>query len=405
MKCGLIGKTLKHSYSEIIHSMIADYDYRLYELESGELRDFVFNGGVDGFNVTIPYKKEIMQYLDYIDPSAKAIGAVNTVVKRDGRICGFNTDFLGMKYMLNRAGIELNGKKVMILGSGGTGNTARAVAAWAGAKEIVTVSRSGAVNYGNYRDRRDAEIILNTTPVGMYPDNYSSPVDLDCFDSLEGVADVVYNPRLTKLLFQAEQKHIKNTGGLPMLVAQAKYAMEIFTDKTVSDGIIEDVVSALEKKMLNVVLIGMPGSGKSSIGRLLAEKLGMDFVDSDEEIEKKDGRRIPEIFRDFGEDYFRNLESEVLKELGRGGGKIIATGGGVVKRRENYFSLKNNGRIILIERSLEKLSTTDRPLSKDRLAVRKLYGERKNLYDEFADEKIENNGEIEDAVLKVMEKL
>lgn len=405
MKFGLIGKTLKHSYSKTIHNLFASYDYDLFEIQPEELKSFVLGKTVKGYNVTIPYKKDVIEHLDYIDPQAEAIGAVNTVVEKDGKLCGYNTDFDGMKYMFSRAGITLTDKVVMILGSGGTSNTANAVAKSLGAKEILTVSRLGEINYGNCKERKDVQVIINTTPVGMYPNVYSSPLDLDGFDNLIGVADVVYNPHLTAFLYQAKRKGIKYTSGLSMLVAQAKYAMEIFTGQTVSDTVIEEVISKLEKDMMNVILIGMPGVGKSSIGGMLSERLGRDFIDSDKEIEKRLGISIPEIFSQFGEDYFRKIETEVLMDICKESGKIIATGGGIVKREENYFAVKNNGKVFLIERPLKDLATDGRPLSKDLLAVEKLYLERKDLYNKFADEKIKNDGELLTVVQRMMEKL
>ncbi len=404
MKCGLIGKTLKHSYSKIIHREFADYDYDLYELSPEDLGKFV-DGEVSAFNVTIPYKKEIIKYLDLIDPRANSIGAVNTVVKRNGKLYGYNTDFDGMKFMLERAGIGIRDKKVMILGNGGTGNTATAVAQSLGAREIIKVSRSGEVNYGNYKKHCDAEVIINATPVGMYPDNYSSPVTLDGFEKLTGVADVIYNPNMTKLLYSAKERGIKYTGGLPMLVAQAKYASELFTGKTVPDGETERVIDKLKKEMLNIVLVGMPGSGKSSVGRAIAKELGREFIDTDEEVEKRTGMPVSVIFERYGEEYFRKLESEVASACCKGSGKVIATGGGIVKNPENYFPLKNNGKIFLIERSIEKLSTDGRPLSKDYASVKKIYSERKDSYERFADEKINNDGELQSAVKGVIEKL
>ncbi len=403
-KFGLIGKTLKHSYSKIIHNKLGDYPYELYELDECEIKDFT-QSDVDGFNVTIPYKKEIIQYLDVIDEFAQKIGAVNTVVKRDGKVYGFNTDFKGMEYMLKRANISLKDKSVMILGSGGTSNTAKAVSEYLGAKSVVVVSRSGAVNYQNCYDLSGVEIIINTTPVGMYPNVENSPVDISKFSSLVGVVDAIYNPSLTNLLYQAKERGINYTSGLPMLVSQAKYARDYFFNETTSDDDIERVLSEINKETKNVVLIGMPGSGKSTVGNILSNKLDRKFIDTDKAIEEKDGRSIPQIFSESGEEYFRKLESEILFEVGKMNGVIIATGGGVVKNKDNYFPLKCNGEIVYINRSVEKLSTEGRPLSKDLKAVEKLYSERKNLYSAFADFTVDNDGEVEDTVKNIMEKL
>ena len=404
-KFGLIGRTLKHSYSKKIHALLGDYPYDLYEIEPHELKSFVSCGNLSGFNVTIPYKKDIMPYLDVIDGDALKIGAVNTVVKRDGKLFGYNTDFLGMKYMLSRAGISLFDKKVMILGTGGTSNTAVAVAKSEKAKEIVIVSRFGSVNYQNCYEHIDTEVIINTTPVGMYPNNYACPIDITKFKNLLGVADAIYNPDTTEFCFKAKGLNIAYTNGLPMLVAQAKYATEKFLNKEISDDAIEKILDKLWGETLNVVLIGMPGSGKTTIGTALGILLDREFIDTDALIEKKDGRDIPTIFRDSGEEYFRKLESEVINEVGKLTGKVISTGGGAVKNRDNCFALKSNGIVFMIERDLEKLSRLGRPLSKDSQSVKNLYCERIDNYHYFADYIIENNGDIDSAVKGVVDLL
>lgn len=404
-KFGLIGKTLKHSYSKIIHGELGNYDYDLYEIAPENLKEFVLSGKLKGYNVTIPYKKDIIPYLDEVDELALKIGAVNTVVEKDGKRYGFNTDFLGMKYMLSRAGITLKDKVVMLLGSGGTSNTANAVVLSDGAKEVIKVSRTGEVNYQNCFERKDVEVIINTTPVGMFPNNYESPLSISGFPNLIGVADVIYNPNLTALTAQAKERGIKYANGLPMLVAQAKYAMELFLDKTVSDSVIEKVLSKLEKETLNIVLIGMPGSGKTTVGKALAELLGREFIDTDLEIEKRENRDIPLIFKENGEEYFRAAESAVLKEVGLMTGKVIATGGGVIKNKDNYFPLKSNGVIFWIKRDLSALPTDGRPLSKDVETLKKLFDERKDLYAFFADEIIENDTDIEKVVKEITDKL
>lgn len=404
-KFGLIGETLKHSYSQIIHSLLGGYSYHLYEVKRESLEDFVCKKELRGFNVTIPYKKEIMKYLDGIHPLAQDIGAVNTVVNKNGELWGYNTDIWGMKYMLDRVGISLLDKKVMILGTGGTGNTALALAKMEGAKEILRVSRSGELNYSNYKRERDTQVIINTTPVGTYPDNYSSPITLEGFDCLEGVADVVYNPNLTPLTFMAKERGIKYTNGLPMLVAQAKYAMELFFDKKVADSEIERVLDILWKEKLNLVLVGMAGCGKTSIGKILAEKLEREFVDTDLEIERRLGQDIPTIFKEKGEDFFREEERKVLKEVGMTQGKVIATGGGVVKDLRNLHPLASNGTIFWINRKIENLSREGRPLSYDLDAVKKLFEERKANYACFSHFKIDNDGDIQDAVKEILAKL
>ena len=400
-KFGLIGKTLKHSYSKIIHSALGDYPYELYEIEEEQLESFV-KSDIDGFNVTIPYKKAVMKYLDEIDESAKRIGAVNTVIKRNGKIYGYNTDFYGMVYMLQEAEITLSNKKVMILGTGGTGNTAKAVAEFLNAREIIIVSRSGAVNYQNYKEHKDTEIIINTTPVGMYPSVMNTPIDLECFARLDGVADVIYNPDKTVLTLSAKKKNIKAVNGLSMLVAQAKLAMELFLDEKVDDSIIERTVQKLRKERRNLVLIGMPGCGKSTIGKAVASYLGKDFIDTDEEIVKREGRSIPEIFETDGEDYFRKVESEVLKEVCNGGGRVIATGGGIVKREENSLPMRLNGVVCWIRRPISKLATEGRPLSLNEQALIKMYDERKDNYAKFSDAVIDNVTDIETAIKEVI---
>lgn len=404
-KFGLIGKTLKHSYSKIIHEKFGGYEYGLYEVAPSNLEDFVCGGNLKGFNVTIPYKKDVIPFLDQIDKSAKLIGAVNTVIKRGGKLFGYNTDFKGMLYMLSKAGVCVKGKKVMILGTGGTGNTARAVCEYLGAREIVIVSRSGKINYDNYKEHCDSEVVINTTPVGMYPDNYSSPISLGCFNNLLGVADVIYNPCLTNLLYQAKERGVNYVNGLTMLVAQAKYAMELFLDKTVSDQIIDKTVKKIEEETKNVVLIGMPGCGKSVIGEKVASLLGRQFIDTDQEIVKREKRSIYDIFEKDGEEYFRKVETEVLKSVCMGSGKVIATGGGVVKRKENQFALSCNGVVIYIYRPIDALALNDRPLSKDLTAVNKLYSERKQAYLSFSHFKVDNDKDIDSVVKGVVDLL
>lgn len=404
-KFALIGKTLKHSYSKKIHTLFNRYDYDLVELTEEQLEDFAINGNYRCYNVTIPYKKDIMKYLDKIDESAKYIGSVNTVVNRGGVKIGYNTDFIGMIYMLNRAKIKIKGKSVMILGSGGTGNTAIAVSKYLGAKTVRVISRSGEYNYENCYNFVDTEIIINTTPVGMYPNTENSPIDVKRFKKLKGVVDVIYNPANTKLLMEATEQGIKYTNGLPMLVAQAKFAMERFLDEKISDDIIEEIIKKLSREVTNIVLIGMPGSGKSTIAKNLSALLDMELIDTDEEIVKRAGKSIPEIFENHGEECFRQVEREVLQDVGKLSGKVIATGGGVVKNPNNYFALKQNGIIFWVKRPIKKLDKSGRPLSKDYLAVKKLYKERKKLYKNFADYVICNDKSLEKAVKGIIDLL
>ena len=403
-KFGLIGRTLKHSYSKTIHNLLGDYPYDLYELEPNELESFI-DSGITGFNVTIPYKTEIIPLLDQIDDAAKEIGAVNTVVIRGGKKIGYNTDFAGMEYMLFSAGISLKDKTVMILGTGGTSKTATAVAKKNGAKEVIIVSRSGQVNYENCYDFTGVEVIINTTPVGMFPNSYNKPIDISKFSKLEGVADVIYNPSLTALCNDAKELGLKQVNGLSMLVAQAKYAYEKFFDKRIDDVIIEEIYNKIYSEKINVVLIGMPGSGKSTVGREVAKQLNREFIDTDEEIVKRAGVDIPTLFKEKGEAYFRKLESEVIKDVGKLTGKVIATGGGVVKDILNKYPLHSNGKIFYIDRKVELLASEGRPLSKSKEEIIRLYEERKDKYLAFSDVKIENNGKLENAVKGVINNL
>lgn len=403
-KFALIGKTLKHSYSKKIHAKLGDYIYDMRELAPESVGEFVKSVEYKGFNVTIPYKKEVMPFLDEIDLRAEKIGAVNTVISVGGKLCGYNTDFDGMLYALNRAGISLKGKSVLILGSGGTSNTARAVAESEKASDIKILSRKGEINYDNYKiTAKDANVIINTTPVGMYPENYNCLIDLSVFNNLEGVFDAVYNPAITQLLYQAKVLGVPYSNGLPMLVAQAKYAAELFLDKKIDDKIIEKIIRDLQKESLNVVLVGMPGCGKSTVGKNVAKLIGKEFIDTDALIVERENKSIPQIFEENGEEYFRKLESEVLKDVGKLSGKVISTGGGVIKNRENYFALKQNSVIIWLDRAIDLLVCDGRPLSKDKQTVKKLFEERKDNYAFFADEKISNDGEIESAVKGVIE--
>jgi shikimate dehydrogenase len=401
MKCGLLGQKLGHSYSPQIHGKLADYEYSLYEKQSDELEDFLKSGDFTGLNVTIPYKKAVIPYLDELSPTAARLGAVNTIVrKKDGSLIGHNSDYFGFKSMVEKSGLSLVGEKVLVLGSGGASNTAVIALEELGANVIV-ISRSGENNYANLHLHTDAAIIVNATPVGMYPNTGVSPVDLDYFPNLKGVLDIVYNPARTQLLLDAERRGLVTMNGLWMLVAQAKESAEWFSGCALPDDKIVAIHKELKSQMENIILIGMPGSGKSTVGQLLAKKLNRRFVDADTTIVEKAGITIPDIFAQQGEPGFRSLESEVLAELGKQSGLVIATGGGCVTREENFNSLHQNGTIFCLNRDLSKLPTDGRPLSQ-REKMEQMFRIRKPLYDRFADFYIDNNGNSEHSVQQIL---
>ena len=393
MEYGLLGERLGHSFSPQIHRDLAGYDYQLLPTPPEAVEDLFARRAFQGLNVTIPYKRTVMPLCDEIDPRAAAIGAVNTVVNRNGRLTGYNTDIDGFLYMARRAGVDMAGKKVVILGSGGTSRTARAAAGELGAREIVTVSRHGEDNYQNLSRHADAQVLVNTTPVGMYPNWGQSPVSLESFPALEGVLDVVYNPLRTALLLQAEERGLPCSCGLPMLVAQAKRAAELFTGQNIDDSRAETVLHGLREQLTSIVLIGMPGCGKTTVGRALAGKLGRTFVDLDEEIVRRAGTSIPEIFAREGEAGFRERESALVREFGERTGLVVSTGGGVVTRRENYIPLKQNGLLLHLRRDPAALPTDGRPLSQA-TAPEELWRRRAPLYAAFADGEIDNNGTL-----------
>ena len=381
---GLLGEHLAHSYSPAIHAHLGDYEYRLFEVAPADLPAFLTSGTFAGVNVTIPYKKAVIPYLSEISDVAKKIGSVNTVVRQsNGTLRGDNTDYYGFAYMLDRAKIDVAGKKCLVLGSGGASLTAVAVVTDRGGTPIV-ISRSGENNYENISRHADADVIINTTPVGMYPNNGEFPVDLSVFSHLSGVADVIYNPCRTSLLQQAETLGIPAVGGLTMLVAQAKRANELFFGIPKSDDCIEAIVSKIRNKTENIVLIGMPGCGKSPAGRALADITGKEFSDTDEEIIRIDGRTPDRIIREDGEEIFRRIEHEAVCRLGKKSGCVIATGGGVVTRAENYAPLQQNGTIVFLTRPVEELSSDGRPLSQA-VGVNALYEKRLPLYEAWAD--------------------
>lgn len=403
LKCGLLGEKLGHSYSPQIHSMLADYEYKLFEKSPEELEDFLKSGEFDGLNVTIPYKKSVMPYCAELSPTAAQIGSVNTIVRRsDGSLYGDNTDAFGFENLIVHNGIEVKGKKALVLGTGGASVTAQAVLKNLGASEVVVISRKGEDNYENIAKHADAEIIANTTPVGMYPNNGKAAVDLTQFPKLSGVLDVVYNPARTALLLQAEKLYIPCAGGLYMLVSQAKRSCELFTGKSIPDSEIDRIERVLSHQMQNIVIIGMPGSGKTVVSAMLAERLGRKIFDTDTIVSEKAGMTIPEIFAAQGEAGFRKLETEATAEVGNLSGNIISTGGGVVTVADNYELLHQNGVIVWIERDTNKLARDGRPISLSS-DLNELYAARLPLYERFADIKADNNGDINDTVNAIME--
>ena len=373
MKYGCIGERLAHSFSKDIHNELAAYSYELCEIPKDEFDAFMQKADFSAINVTIPYKEAVIPHLDFISPIAQKIGAVNTVVNKGGKLYGYNTDFHGMKALIERMGLDLNGKKVAILGSGGTSKTATAVAESLGAKEYFCVSRSGKITYDElYKSHSDVQIIINCTPVGMFPDTDDSPVALDRLPNLEGVVDAVYNPLNTRLVYEAKLRGIKAQSGLFMLVYQAVKASEFFLDTTYPAEVAERIYKKMLGSKRNIVLTGMPASGKSTVGRLIAQKL---------EIEKRLGCTIPEIFERRGEGYFRNVESQVIADVSLKNGVVIATGGGAILRDENAKNLHKNSVVFFIDRSPENLfPTCDRPLASTFLAIKERYSERYSIY-------------------------
>lgn len=402
MKYGLIGEKLGHSFSKTVHSKIASYDYELLEIPKTDIDSFMQKRDFCCINVTIPYKETVIPYLDEISDEAKSIGAVNTIVNKNGRLFGYNTDFYGLSSLINKNSIEIKNKTVLILGSGGTSKTANAVCESMNARKIFTVSRNGGEGFITYQQAAaiDAEVIINTTPVGMFPNNFAVPISLDGFKNLEAVVDVIYNPLKTQLVLSAQKRGIKAVGGLYMLYAQAVKAAEIFTENEIKTHVFNDIF----KEKQNLVLVGMPSCGKTTFGKILSAELNKSFIDTDEEIIKRSGMPISEIFEKFGEKYFRDLESEVINDLSAYQGMVIATGGGAILREENVNALKQNGKIIFIDRPLSMLITTDdRPLSKSRELLEKRYNERYGIYSSVCDVKIKVDGEINDTAKLIKE--
>ena len=401
MQYGCIAERLGHSFSKDIHALLADYRYELCEVAPDALDQFMKAADFCGINVTIPYKERVIPYLSHIDDGAKEIGAVNTVVNREGKLYGYNTDFYGMKALICRIGISLAGKKVAILGTGGTSRTARAVARSLGAETVLCVSRSqkeGVITYDQLlSDHKDVQILINTTPCGMYPNPDGMAVDISSLASLEGVVDAVYNPLDTKLILEAKKRGVPSEGGLFMLVAQAVRASEIFLDTVYPEGTAERVYARVHAQKQNIVLTGMPGSGKSTVGAILAKQMEREFVDTDDLVVRAAGKSIPEIFAEHGETYFRDLETRVIREeVSQRSGLIVATGGGVILKQENVDLLSHNGRLYFLDRPLEDLlPTEDRPLASSAEAIRMRYRERYARYCETCNCRIDVKGDAE----------
>ena len=410
MEYGLIGRKLGHSFSKTLHNLIGNYDYELREIEPENLEEFMLKKDFRAINVTIPYKQDVIPFLEEIDPFAQKIGAVNTIVNKNGKLFGYNTDFLGLKSLILKNNMDLKGKKVLILGSGGTSKTAIAVAQDLSASDIYCLSRKGSeglITYEEaYRSHTDAKVIINTTPCGMYPKIGESAIDIEKFPRLEAVVDAVYNPLSSALVVEARNRGIKATGGLYMLISQGVFASELFLDKKYPETLVDGIFESILKEKQNIVLIGMPASGKTTVGKALAESLGRSFFDSDEEIAKREGTAVSEIFALKGEKYFRGCESEVIKELSALQSSVIATGGGAVLNPKNTDLLKENGKVFFLDRNLDDIAATpDRPLSSTREDLEKRYKERYPIYCASADYKINCSNDVEENVNAIKEVL
>lgn len=409
MRYGLIGEKLGHSFSKDIHERIADYTFDLIPLSKEEFKTFMEKKEFTALNVTIPYKKDVIPYLDEMDEHAKAIGAVNTIVNENGRLKGYNTDFTGFLYMVKKHNVHMEGKKVLIIGNGGASAAIQAVVQHelAGSMVIVdVVPGNGAISYDEmFSSHLDAEIIINTSPIGMYPRIGNAPIDISMFHKCEAVLDVIYNPILTRLCFEAQEMDIKRVNGLEMLIAQAKQSVEFFLDKRIDDQIIDDIYQDMLRERCNIVLIGMPSAGKTTIGKMLEDRMQKEFIDLDDIIIEKAGKSIPEIFEESGEAGFRAIETEAAIEVSKLNNKIIATGGGTIKHKVNMDYLRQNGITIFIDRDVDKLISSDpnRPLSKSTDALEKMHAERLPLYQKYAAYVAVNNSDIESTVTEIEE--
>ena len=402
---GLLGEHLLHSFSPLIHSELGNYEYRLYEKKPDELEAFLLHGKFHGLNVTIPYKKEVIPFCKSLSDTARITGSVNTITRQpDGSLSGDNTDYFGFSFLVQKTGVNITKGKALVLGSGGSSLTVQAVLRDMGAGEVVVVSRSGPINYGNIDKHSDAVLIVNTTPLGMYPDNGSSPLpDLGIFKQCKGIIDLIYNPAKTELLLQAEERGIVTVNGLSMLVAQAKKAAELFTGSSISNDVIEAISKKISQKTINIVLVGMPGCGKTSIGTVLSGLTGREFADSDAFITKAASKTIPDIITEHGEKYFRRLETEMLAKLCKQSGLVIATGGGVVTQQVNRHIICQNSIVFFLDRDLNQLPISGRPLSQ-RDGIKALADVRLPLYSKWSDHTV-RVGDINNTAVDIYKKI
>ncbi len=409
MKYGLIGKTLKHSFSKIVHSYLDSKDYELVSLNEDELDSFLKRRDFLGINVTIPYKEKVIPYLDYVSEEVKEIGACNTIVNKNGKLYGYNTDCYGLESLIKHYHYEIEDKVVAILGTGGTKNTTYYLLKKLKAKKIYVVSRNPKgeeISYNQLNSlKNEIEIIINTTPVGMYPNNEQQIISIKGFNHLKGIIDVIYNPLNTLLVLEGKQNHINSHGGLYMLIGQGIKASELFLDKKYDKGMLDRIYFDILKKKENIVLIGMPMSGKTRTGKILASYIKKDFIDMDKQIENDEKRSINEIFSTDGETYFRNVESTLAKELGINQGKVISTGGGIILNPLNMMYLKQNGIVIYLTRDFDKLVySSSRPLTKSKEEYLALEKKRKHLYLKYKDIHVNNSTDNVDEIMNFIKR-
>ncbi len=402
-KFGLVGKGISHSFSKELHKYFGNYEYNLYDLDEHEIKDFILRKNYKGLNITMPYKRIAYNLCDFISSEAKEIGCVNTIVNREGKIYGYNTDFFGFKSMLIYNGITLKDKKVIILGSGGASLTVQAVARSMEAKEIIVISRTGKNNYGNISKHFDADVVINATPVGMYPNLYDEIIDISKFENCKDVIDIIYNPLRTRLLAKASLCGKNTVNGLMMLIMQGLEASNLFMGKS-QEISIDKIKYCIERNKRNVILIGMPSSGKTTLGRVVSKELNMRFIDSDEEIYIKYGKTPEEIISAYGEEKFRIIEKDVILDISKLNGVVISTGGGVILNDENMINLMTNGTIFYVERSLNLLDKNSLP-AKRAGNLESLYNQRKKLYRKYSEYVVDNNGTINEARLSLINRV